>query len=399
MRASVQILDELYITVHYAMLYFFFFQAEDGIRDYKVTGVQTCALPILRGHHGVLHQVEALERRLGHAAGRLAALYAALDDLSRMNGLLVVLLRVLFAPPPPARSDLLVLGEPPQRLLGDLLRHAFHRVVGRRHRRAERRAAAHLGQIGVKFLHFRVHRLGHLDPLFRDVKPISHGAPHGVVSLLDADVVPEERLAVLRRAVQQHLQPLGKVTDDRVEAHQEVLDLAVDQLVLRRVHDHTRIQDSLATGIQRSIQVGHPSGVGGYLHGHRSSFRARGLKETGLARGSKCSTPLPLHKFMRPWNLCDGRRDRCERWYDLLTRYIVTVYLDVTSHIREETMARQSGWDGFAFGFGPRAFFWGGPRGRRRQWFESGDMKYVILKRSEEHTSELQSPCNLVCRL
>src|SRR6516162_11593590 len=28
------------------MLFFFFFQAEDGIRDYKVTGVQTCALPI-----------------------------------------------------------------------------------------------------------------------------------------------------------------------------------------------------------------------------------------------------------------------------------------------------------------------------------------------------------------
>src|SRR5256885_6885606 len=30
-------------------LIFFFFQAEDGIRDYKVTGVQTCALPILFG--------------------------------------------------------------------------------------------------------------------------------------------------------------------------------------------------------------------------------------------------------------------------------------------------------------------------------------------------------------
>src|SRR3712207_8950838 len=28
------------------MLYFFFFQAEDGIRDIGVTGVQTCALPI-----------------------------------------------------------------------------------------------------------------------------------------------------------------------------------------------------------------------------------------------------------------------------------------------------------------------------------------------------------------
>src|SRR5215213_11602339 len=29
------------------MCFFFFFQAEDGIRDWSVTGVQTCALPIL----------------------------------------------------------------------------------------------------------------------------------------------------------------------------------------------------------------------------------------------------------------------------------------------------------------------------------------------------------------
>src|SRR2546427_11831072 len=29
-------------------MYFFFFQAEDGIRDLTVTGVQTCALPICR---------------------------------------------------------------------------------------------------------------------------------------------------------------------------------------------------------------------------------------------------------------------------------------------------------------------------------------------------------------
>src|SRR5256885_5897208 len=34
-------------------MYYFFFQAEDGIRDYKVTGVQTCALPIyLLGEDG-----------------------------------------------------------------------------------------------------------------------------------------------------------------------------------------------------------------------------------------------------------------------------------------------------------------------------------------------------------
>src|SRR6266446_7570561 len=31
-------------------MYAFFFQAEDGIRDYKVTGVQTCALPICPAH-------------------------------------------------------------------------------------------------------------------------------------------------------------------------------------------------------------------------------------------------------------------------------------------------------------------------------------------------------------
>src|SRR5207249_5165550 len=29
--------------------FFFFFQAEDGIRDRNVTGVQTCALPIAKG--------------------------------------------------------------------------------------------------------------------------------------------------------------------------------------------------------------------------------------------------------------------------------------------------------------------------------------------------------------
>src|SRR5688500_19313922 len=39
----------------------FFFQAEDGIRDYKVTGVQTCALPI------------SLPWRLSVQAARLSA--------------------------------------------------------------------------------------------------------------------------------------------------------------------------------------------------------------------------------------------------------------------------------------------------------------------------------------
>src|SRR2546430_17684045 len=36
-------------TCGHGSLYFFFFQAEDGIRDLTVTGVQTCALPIWVG--------------------------------------------------------------------------------------------------------------------------------------------------------------------------------------------------------------------------------------------------------------------------------------------------------------------------------------------------------------
>src|SRR3712207_5812633 len=35
------------------MVFFFFFQAEDGIRDIGVTGVQTCALPIFYDNHQV----------------------------------------------------------------------------------------------------------------------------------------------------------------------------------------------------------------------------------------------------------------------------------------------------------------------------------------------------------
>src|SRR5688500_20319202 len=46
---------------------FFFFQAEDGIRDYKVTGVQTCALPIL-SHFARADRVYALHRTSGCVA-------------------------------------------------------------------------------------------------------------------------------------------------------------------------------------------------------------------------------------------------------------------------------------------------------------------------------------------
>ena len=35
-----------FFVLEFVVLFFFFFQAEDGIRDWSVTGVQTCALPI-----------------------------------------------------------------------------------------------------------------------------------------------------------------------------------------------------------------------------------------------------------------------------------------------------------------------------------------------------------------
>src|SRR2546430_9965652 len=48
------------------MLSVFFFQAEDGIRDLTVTGVQTCALPISQGVHPARAQRESWHR--GRAA-------------------------------------------------------------------------------------------------------------------------------------------------------------------------------------------------------------------------------------------------------------------------------------------------------------------------------------------
>src|SRR5256885_14331117 len=55
-------------------LVIFFFQAEDGIRDYKVTGVQTCALPIWRrwrsgGGGGSRGREDGVHRR-SHRRGR-----------------------------------------------------------------------------------------------------------------------------------------------------------------------------------------------------------------------------------------------------------------------------------------------------------------------------------------
>src|SRR5256885_6829943 len=41
----------------------------------------------------------------------------------------------------------------------------------------------------------------------------------------------------------------------------------------------------------------------------------------------------------------------------------------------------------------------GGPADPKLQWISGGGIMKSTVVRSEEHTSELQSPCNLVCRL
>src|SRR5690606_39826026 len=45
-----------------SLLLYFFFQAEDGIRDFHVTGVQTCALPIfISGSLNTVQTVDSLK--------------------------------------------------------------------------------------------------------------------------------------------------------------------------------------------------------------------------------------------------------------------------------------------------------------------------------------------------
>src|SRR5256885_6537596 len=76
------------LLVGYDLSFFFFFQAEDGIRDYKVTGVQTCALQILRSSRRQITctgRTPAQRSSAGSSAGlqrrRIAPFGHALSDV------------------------------------------------------------------------------------------------------------------------------------------------------------------------------------------------------------------------------------------------------------------------------------------------------------------------------
>src|SRR2546430_11881594 len=72
------------------MSYFFFFQAEDGIRDLTVTGVQTCALPIFVREHVAAARHALLEAALGVSPrvedGGAGLVYVAAAGLTWLHG-------------------------------------------------------------------------------------------------------------------------------------------------------------------------------------------------------------------------------------------------------------------------------------------------------------------------
>src|SRR5256886_10629768 len=69
---------------------FFFFQAEDGIRDLTVTGVQTCALPIYilwsSARDDLAAAVTRFRSEIDHPVSELDDVQVVLDEQERVSG-------------------------------------------------------------------------------------------------------------------------------------------------------------------------------------------------------------------------------------------------------------------------------------------------------------------------
>src|SRR5256884_8835136 len=68
------------------IFFFFFFQAEDGIRDVAVTGVQTCALPISPATLGTAHTGEVRKHTFDAAQPKGTLRYKPTDNLTFYGG-------------------------------------------------------------------------------------------------------------------------------------------------------------------------------------------------------------------------------------------------------------------------------------------------------------------------
>src|SRR2546425_4095612 len=128
-------------------LFFFFFQAEDGIRDKLVTGVQTCALPI----SGSLVEDRALRVRLARDGGRGKEAITRYRVLERARGATVLELVLVTGRRGQLRAQLAALGHP---IVGD-------RAYGSR-RDPLRRVCLHATRLG--FVHPSGRRVGFESP-------------------------------------------------------------------------------------------------------------------------------------------------------------------------------------------------------------------------------------------
>src|SRR2546430_5315772 len=68
-------------------LFFFFFQAEDGIRDLTVTGVQTCALPICLERFDAIRRIR-VDAALDVERVEGVDVYSQLDPLGNREDLI-----------------------------------------------------------------------------------------------------------------------------------------------------------------------------------------------------------------------------------------------------------------------------------------------------------------------
>src|SRR3712207_6981254 len=93
----------IYLIVFLSIIYnidyyfFFFFQAEDGIRDIGVTGVQTCALPIC--NVSLVHFTKTLAVQLGRYGITVNCIHPGTTRTERTPSLLAARAAELGVPP------------------------------------------------------------------------------------------------------------------------------------------------------------------------------------------------------------------------------------------------------------------------------------------------------------
>src|SRR5256884_2562713 len=96
-------------------MFFFFFQAEDGIRDVAVTGVQTCALPIFFGSHlcNVLRRLRRIAKFYGREPQFICCSATIANPGELASRLLETDVEVLDANGAPAAEKTFVFYNPP----------------------------------------------------------------------------------------------------------------------------------------------------------------------------------------------------------------------------------------------------------------------------------------------